>query len=158
MLHLGASPVHSTRIGASKDQMARNFTDKTLSSLKVQLLQTWGAADSAQGRRQKAAEDAAENSRRILEEEREKDRAWRQAVLQASHLPPPPPTSHPAIPRSSVYWSQSLYLLGCRKSCLEIMVGRGEAPILCTKACPSPPIDWVWCSKRGLTIIHSNAG
>lgn len=43
---------------------------------------TWGKADSTQARRQKAAKDAADNSRRILEEEQARDRAWRQAVSQ----------------------------------------------------------------------------
>ena len=43
---------------------------------------TWAKADSAQERRRKAATDAAEHSRRILEEEQAKDRAWRQAVLE----------------------------------------------------------------------------
>lgn len=44
--------------------------------------EAWAKADSAQKRREKAAEDAAEHSRKILEEEQAKDRAWRQAVLQ----------------------------------------------------------------------------
>ena len=46
---------------------------------------TWGKADSAQSRKSKAARDAAENSKRILEEEQARDRAWRQAVSQV-HL------------------------------------------------------------------------
>lgn len=46
--------------------------------------EAWGQADSAQGRRRKAAEEASERSRKILEEEQAKDRAWRQAVLQVS--------------------------------------------------------------------------
>lgn len=42
----------------------------------------WASADAAQNKRQKAAEEAAHNSRRILEEEQARDQAWRQAVLQ----------------------------------------------------------------------------
>ena len=43
--------------------------------------ETWGRADEAHEQRRRAAE-AADASRRILEDEQAKDRAWRQAVLQ----------------------------------------------------------------------------
>lgn len=48
--------------------------------------ETWAKADSAQSRRQKAADQAAERSRKILEDEQAKDRAWRQAVQQVCHM------------------------------------------------------------------------
>ena len=47
--------------------------------------ETWARADEAQDKRRRAAEDAAERSRRILDEEQARDRAWRQAVQQVGH-------------------------------------------------------------------------
>ena len=62
-----------------EDMQRRKYSNHQASSATAD---TWAKADSAQERRKKAASDAAENSKRILEEERAKDRAWREAVQQ----------------------------------------------------------------------------
>lgn len=51
---------------------------------------TWGKADAISSHAQRmrdAAKEAEERSRKILEEEEAKDRAWRKAVAQVGQLP-----------------------------------------------------------------------
>ena len=73
---------YARRIWQEMEKRRRQQTDGAAAARSY-----FAAQQEAETLRQKAEFDAAQRSRQILEEEKAKDRAWREAVLKVRNIP-----------------------------------------------------------------------